>query len=193
MYSPFIRTFISVLGHSFLSLANPLQPGLLSRLSTGVQVNPHVISKMDSPMFGTLVHVEPASALPAAPGRVFSRTRPAALQRNDDIELQATRPRTQHQHAKSTAGSLPSPVGSRDGDAVSARAAAGGGGGVSGPSSPVLGTAGSGTGGADAVEAVQSLSDPPMNRYRLMSICLMQLSGGLNDAAPGALIPYMET
>ncbi|KAK7958403.1 bypass of stop codon protein 6 [Apiospora saccharicola] len=150
---------------------------------------------MDSPILGALVHVESALALPAAPGRVFSRTHPAGPQRHDDIELQATRPRTQHQqHTKSPSGSLSSPVvGSLDGEAVSTRTAVGGGGGVSGPSSPALSTAGGGTGGTDAVEAVQSLSDPLMNRYRLMSICLMQLQGGLNDAAPGALIPYMET
>ena len=144
-------------------------------------------------MFGALVHVESAPALPAAPGRVLSRTHSAALPRDDDIELQATRQRIQHQHTKSPSGSLSGTVGSRDGEAVSARTAAGGGGVVPGSSSPALSTTGSGTGGTDAVEAVQSLSDPPMNRYRLMSICLMQLLGGLNDAAPGALIPYMET
>ncbi|KAK8028231.1 MFS efflux transporter [Apiospora marii] len=147
---------------------------------------------MDSPMFGALVHVESAPALPAAPGRVLSRTHPAVPQRDDDIELQATSPRLQHQHNKSPSGSLSNPVGSRDGEAVLARTAAGGV--VPGSSSPpALSTTGSGTRGTDAVEALQSFSDPPMNRYRLMSICLMQLLGGLNDAAPGALIPYMET
>ncbi|KAK8119459.1 Major facilitator superfamily transporter [Apiospora kogelbergensis] len=65
----------------------------------------------------------------------------------------------------------------------------------SSPTSPTSISSGSnGTmGGADAVEAMQSFSDPPMNRYRMISICSMQLLGGLNDAAPGALIPYMET
>ncbi|KAK7956286.1 uncharacterized protein PG986_005508 [Apiospora aurea] len=136
-------------------------------------------------MFGALVHVESASALPTAPERVVARTYPAVPQRDDDIELQAT------------TKPLSSPVGSRDGEAaVSARAtAAGSGGGVSGPPSPTssIGGGAAAAGEVEAVEALQSLSDPPMNRYRLMSICLMQLLGGLNDAAPGALIPYMET
>lgn len=43
------------------------------------------------------------------------------------------------------------------------------------------------------VEAMQSFSSPPMNRYRMLSVCMIQLQNGLNDAAPGALIPYMET
>ncbi|KAL6719234.1 hypothetical protein ACLMJK_003471 [Lecanora helva] len=47
-------------------------------------------------------------------------------------------------------------------------------------------------GDADAVDVVQSWSNPPINRYRLLSCCLMNFAGGLNDAAPGALIPYME-
>ncbi|KAL9129459.1 MAG: hypothetical protein Q9217_002093 [Psora testacea] len=44
----------------------------------------------------------------------------------------------------------------------------------------------------DAVEALQTLSQPPINRYRVLSACLMNLGNGLNDSAPGALIPYME-
>lgn len=44
----------------------------------------------------------------------------------------------------------------------------------------------------DAVDVVQSWNNPPINRYRLLSACLMNFGNGLNDAAPGALIPYME-
>lgn len=44
----------------------------------------------------------------------------------------------------------------------------------------------------DAVEILQSWNNPPINRYRLLSTCLMNFGNGLNDAAPGALIPYME-
>ena len=46
---------------------------------------------------------------------------------------------------------------------------------------------------ADAFEAQPSLFDPPMNKYRLASCCLMNLLAGFTDSAPGALIPYMET
>ena len=44
----------------------------------------------------------------------------------------------------------------------------------------------------DAVDVVQTLSNPPMNKYRLLSCCLMNFGNGLNDSAPGALIPYIE-
>ena len=47
-------------------------------------------------------------------------------------------------------------------------------------------------GDADAINIVQSWNNPPINRYRIFSACLMNFLGGLNDAAPGALIPYME-
>ncbi|CZS88682.1 hypothetical protein WAI453_010663 [Rhynchosporium graminicola] len=42
------------------------------------------------------------------------------------------------------------------------------------------------------VDAIQSFSFPPMNRYRMLSVCLMNFAGGLSDSAPGALIPYAE-
>lgn len=43
-----------------------------------------------------------------------------------------------------------------------------------------------------AVEVMQSLTNPPINRWRVFSACLMSFGNGLNDSAPGALIPYME-
>jgi hypothetical protein len=42
------------------------------------------------------------------------------------------------------------------------------------------------------VEALQSVWNPYMNRFRLLSACLMNFANGMNDSAPGALIPYME-
>jgi hypothetical protein len=42
------------------------------------------------------------------------------------------------------------------------------------------------------VDAMQSFSNPPMNRFRMFSVCLMNFGNGLSDSAPGALIPYME-
>lgn len=42
------------------------------------------------------------------------------------------------------------------------------------------------------VEVMQTLTNPPMNRWRLLSACMMCFGNGLNDSAPGALIPYME-
>ena len=42
------------------------------------------------------------------------------------------------------------------------------------------------------IDAMQSFSSPPMNRFRMVSVCLMNFGNGLGDSAPGALIPYME-
>ena len=52
------------------------------------------------------------------------------------------------------------------------------------PSSPLNET--------DAVGITQSFSNPSMNRFRVLSICLLNFGNGLNDSAPGALIPYIE-
>lgn len=46
--------------------------------------------------------------------------------------------------------------------------------------------------GNRGVEAMQSWSNPHMNRYRMLSVCLMNFGNGLSDSAPGALIPYIE-
>ena len=42
------------------------------------------------------------------------------------------------------------------------------------------------------IEAVPSITQPYMNRFRLAAVCLMNFTNGLNDSAPGALLPYME-
>lgn len=42
------------------------------------------------------------------------------------------------------------------------------------------------------VETVQSLTNPPMNKWRFTVACVMCFGCGLNDSAAGALIPYME-
>ncbi len=47
--------------------------------------------------------------------------------------------------------------------------------------------------GAHAVDAlVQSFSNPPRNRWRIASATVFFLLMGMNDAATGALIPYLE-
>jgi hypothetical protein len=45
---------------------------------------------------------------------------------------------------------------------------------------------------ADGVEVLQSFSNPPINRYRLLSLCVLWFGGGLADSAPGAILPYIE-
>lgn len=46
--------------------------------------------------------------------------------------------------------------------------------------------------GQAGVDIVQTFSNPPMNRFRMLSVCLMLFGNGLGDSAPGALIPYIE-
>lgn len=45
------------------------------------------------------------------------------------------------------------------------------------------------SGGADST---LGFANPSKTRWRVLSACLMNLGGGLNDSAPGALIPYIE-
>ncbi|KAH8808874.1 major facilitator superfamily transporter [Xylogone sp. PMI_703] len=45
---------------------------------------------------------------------------------------------------------------------------------------------------AETFDALQSFSNPPMNRFRMLSACLITFAMGLSDSAPGALIPYIE-
>ncbi|KAM6485811.1 major facilitator superfamily domain-containing protein [Trichoderma sp. SZMC 28011] len=52
------------------------------------------------------------------------------------------------------------------------------------PASPVL--------EVDAVEVIPSVWEPYMNRFRLLSVCLINFGNALSDSAAGALIPYME-
>jgi fucose permease len=45
----------------------------------------------------------------------------------------------------------------------------------------------------EAANLVQSWSSPSMSKWRILSCCLMYFGNGMNDSAPGALIPYIET
>lgn len=45
----------------------------------------------------------------------------------------------------------------------------------------------------EARSIIPSWSYPKMNKWRLLAACLEYFGNGLNDAAPGALIPYIET
>ncbi|RPB05944.1 MFS general substrate transporter [Choiromyces venosus 120613-1] len=44
----------------------------------------------------------------------------------------------------------------------------------------------------EGIGIVQSLRSPPINLLRLTAACCLNFCNGTNDAAPGALIPYME-
>jgi MFS family permease len=44
----------------------------------------------------------------------------------------------------------------------------------------------------DVSRIVPSFFDPPMNKYRVLAACLIYFGNGMNDSAPGALLPYIE-
>lgn len=46
--------------------------------------------------------------------------------------------------------------------------------------------------GQDGVDIVPTLWFPKMNRWRVLAACLEYFGNGINDSAPGALIPYVE-
>jgi len=46
--------------------------------------------------------------------------------------------------------------------------------------------------GGEEVDVIQSFSNPPMNRFRMAALCLINFGNGLSDSAPGALIPYIQ-
>ncbi|CRK36089.1 hypothetical protein BN1708_006938, partial [Verticillium longisporum] len=139
---------------------------------------------MDSSLFKSLVEVEsreasvaaasPSDGFPPPPQKAVQRTYPGAPYRGDEsIELQ----RLHTEHGVSRPSSRPgtppsSPPGGSDLE-------------MSRPGSPSQGA-------TDVAEPLQSMWDPYMNRWRLLTACLMNLGNGLNDSAPGALIPYME-
>ncbi|KZL79336.1 major facilitator superfamily transporter [Colletotrichum incanum] len=138
---------------------------------------------MDATMFKTLVEVESRDRdndpplLPATPAKAVPRTYPGAPQR-DQTSIELSRINTNPNNGGSTAnkaGAIPSRAESPSRSPTSGSDVE-----MSRPSSPA------------AFEVLQSISDPHMNRYRLAAACLMNFGNGLNDSAPGALIPYIE-
>lgn len=121
-------------------------------------------------MLRELVIVESAPpALPSAPAKAVSRVYPGVPQAEDSIELQRL---TRSATVPAGASGTTTPAEEIQ-DLEMSR-----------PASPVI--------PADGVEALPSIWDPYMNRYRFLTTCLLNFRNGLNDSAPGALIPYME-
>ncbi|KAI1081818.1 MFS general substrate transporter [Whalleya microplaca] len=133
---------------------------------------------MDSTLLHGLVKVESSSKakgnehpFPEAPRKAVPRTYPAVPQQEIEIELESLR-----QYRNDARSSVPStPREERDLE-------------MSSPGTPA-----EPADAFDAVDALPSLTDPPMNRFRLAACCFQNFLGGLTDSAPGALIPYMET
>lgn len=137
---------------------------------------------MDAALLHQLVGVESAltatEALPLRPQRSVIKTYPAVPERErESFELASlNRPATQgadRPFETATPGHDGGPD-ALDLDLEGSR-----------PSSPVPGV-------PDGVDALQSVWDPYMNRFRLLSACLMGLGNGMSDSAAGPIIPYME-
>ena len=128
---------------------------------------------MDPMMLRGLVAVQSAPAhLPSEPAKAVQRVYPGVPQDDDPVELQRL----------SRARTVPAGSGSgtstpREGVVDDLE--------MSRPSSPIL--------PRETVEALPGIWDPYMNRFRFLATCLVNFRNGLNDSAPGALIPYMET
>ncbi|KAK3489716.1 major facilitator superfamily domain-containing protein [Neurospora crassa] len=154
---------------------------------------------MDAIMLHGLIAVEsePTLKLPSAPGRAVARTYPGAPQEAASIELQPLSRTPKPNKSASTSrinlastsssGHLPKSrtettifsVGPELED-------------QSRPTTPRADSVNDDSTNIDGVEAMQSIMEPYMNRWRLLSMCLISLSNGMSDSAPGALIPSIE-
>lgn len=120
---------------------------------------------MDALSIRELVTVESAPAtMPSSPARAYHD----APQREESIEMQPL-PRAATVPPKS--GRVPRMDAAQDVE-------------MSRPASPLV--------PSDGVEILPSITDPYRNRFRFAATCFMLIQNGLNDSAPGALIPYME-
>ena len=45
---------------------------------------------------------------------------------------------------------------------------------------------------AEAIHMLQSWNNPPINKWRVLGICLFQIGNGMQDGVAGAVIPYIE-
>ncbi|WYZ45910.1 hypothetical protein EsH8_IX_000135 [Colletotrichum jinshuiense] len=140
---------------------------------------------MDATMFKTLVEVESRDLdnhpplLPAAPAKAVPRTYPGAPHR-DEFSIELSRINTAANAGDTTTSTPRGSAAPSRGQSPVRTPNAGSDVEMSRPSSPT------------PFEVLQSISDPHMNRYRMAASCLMNFGNGLNDSAPGALIPYME-
>lgn len=134
---------------------------------------------MDSGAFGAFVAIEPSSSDPSTPPTPTAPQKAVARRYHsvpDPIELDSlqwgAKLNGPSKATTPTASGTQTPLGNHDLEA-------------SRPPTPANEY-------AHEAEALQSFSFPPMNKYRMSSVCLMNFGNGLSDSAPGALIPYIE-
>ncbi|KAK3490278.1 major facilitator superfamily domain-containing protein [Neurospora hispaniola] len=154
---------------------------------------------MDAILLHGLIAVEsaPALKLPSAPGRAVARTYPGAPQEAASIELQPLSRTPKPNKSASTSrinlastsssGHLPKSRTETTIFSVGPELEE-----QSRPGTPKADSVNDDSANIDGVEAMQSIMEPYMNRWRLLAMCLISLSNGMSDSAPGALIPSIE-
>ncbi len=125
---------------------------------------------MSSHVFGAFFQPESSIEPLEAPPPVLAKGRPALVHRPTDYELDDLQWGSRLNGPSKTPQTTSAPVTPRALE-------------QSLPSTPT---------NDQAVEIVQSVSSPRMNKYRTAACCLTFFTTGINDSAPGALIPYME-
>jgi fucose permease len=125
---------------------------------------------MHSHMFGAFIQVEASSQPLETPAAVIAKERPTIYHSPTVHELDELR-----WGARLTGPSANDPVSSTP---VTPRELE-----QSAPPTPTQ---------QSAVDVIQSVSSPKMNRWRVAACGLTFFTTGINDSAPGALIPYLE-
>lgn len=134
---------------------------------------------MTSHAFGAFIHVEPSSSndqdhiIPSAPEKARSRVYHSVHSIPDPVELDNLQWGTKLNGPSESGTASPSGYQTPRYTDLESR-----------PTTP--------RNVQDSADALQSFSNPPMNRFRMVSVCLMNFGNGLSDSAPGALIPYIE-
>ncbi len=114
-------------------------------------------------------------AMPAAPQKAIPHTYHSVPHTPDDLEREP--PQWPENQTGATDVNAKKQPGAQDPNALSDLE-------MSRPQTPLL--------EAEGVEQLQSFSNPPINRFRMVSVSLMNFNSGLNDSSPGPLIPYIE-
>lgn len=132
--------------------------------------------------------------LPSAPGKAVHRKYPGAPQEASAIELQPlTRTLKSNKSTSASRTNVASTSGPQPDTTTNANFSSGPElEEQSRPGTPNADSLNDGSARSDSAEAMQSIMNPYMNRWRLLAMCLINLSNGMSDSAPGALIPAIE-
>ncbi|QYS97888.1 Putative mfs efflux protein [Trichoderma simmonsii] len=120
-----------------------------------------------------------ASPVPTTPAKVFPRTYPSVPQRDNSIEIGMSQQNISQPEASTSSPSSHTEAQIEVGGDVEMTRY------LAPANAPDMES-------DDGIPALQSVWDPYMNRYRLLSVCMLSFGNGMKDSAPGALLPYIE-